>query len=81
MKSNDLQIELKKFLKIKNKDNNKDLINSGHLDSLNIVSLVFHIEKKLKLKCNLNKIDNMNFSSINKMTDFIKKQNPKKIKI
>ena len=49
MKSNELKKELKKFLKIKHQDNDKDLISNNLLDSLNIVSLVSFIEKKLKL--------------------------------
>ena len=80
MKSSELKKELRKFLKIKNLDNDKDLITNNLLDSLNIVSLVFYIEKTLKLKCNLNKIDNNNFSSINKMLKFLIKHNKNKIK-
>lgn len=80
MKSNELKKELRKFLKIKNLDNDKDLIANNLLDSLNIVSLVFYIEKTLKLKCNLNKIDNNNFSSINRMLKFLIKHNKNTIK-
>lgn len=80
MKSSELKKELRKFLKIKNLDNDKDLIANNLLDSLNIVSLVFYIEKTLKLKCNLNKIDNNNFSSINRMLKFLIKHNKNTIK-
>lgn len=80
MKSSELKKELRKFLKIKNLDNDKDLITNNLLDSLNIVSLVFYIEKTLKLKCNLNKIDNNNFSSINRMLKFLIKHNKNTIK-
>jgi len=80
MKSSEIKKELRKFLKIKNLDNDKDLITNNLLDSLNIVSLVFYIEKTLKLKCNLNKIDNNNFSSINKMLKFLVKHNKNTIK-
>ena len=79
MNSKQLKKELRKFLKVKNFDDNKDLISNNILDSLNIVSLVFYIEKTLKLKCNLNKIDNNNFSSIDKMIAFLIKQNKNKI--
>ena len=81
MKSNELKKELNKFLKIKHQDNDKDLISNNLLDSLNIVSLVSFIEKKLKLKCNLQKIDNNNFSSINKIVNFLVKHNKNKIKV
>ena len=79
MKLKELKKELKIFLKIKNLDDDKDLISNNILDSFNIVSLVFYIEKTLKLKCNLNKIDNNNFSSIDKMIAFLIKQNKNKI--
>jgi acyl carrier protein len=80
MKSSDLKLELRKELKLKKINNDKDLISLNILDSLNIVTLVSFVEKKLKLKCNLYKIDNKNFSSINKMVMFLKKYNKTKIK-
>lgn len=80
MKSSDLKLELRKELKLKKINNDKDIISLNILDSLNIVTLVSFIEKKLKLKCNLYKIDNKNFSSINKIVMFLKKYNKTKIK-
>ena len=81
MKSSQLKRELRKFLKTKHQDNDEDLISNNLLDSLNIVSFVSFIEKKLKLKCNLHKIDTNNFSSINKIVNFLIKNNKNKIKI
>ncbi len=80
MKCSDLKKEIRKQLKLKNENNEMDLITHNILDSLNIVTLVSFIEKKLKLKCDLYKIDNENFSSINKIVLFLKKYNKKKIK-
>ena len=76
----ELNKKLKIFLKIKSNNGDKDLIANNILDSMNIVSLVSYIEKNLKLKCNLNKIDNNNFSSLNKIISFLKKHNRNTIK-
>ena len=43
------------------------------IDSLNIVELVEFINNKLNLKCNLSKINHENFSSINKIVNYLKK--------
>ncbi len=80
MKYNDLKKEIRKQLKLKKEDNDLDLITHNILDSLNIVTLVSFIEKKLKLKCDLYKIDNNNFSSINKIILFLKRYNKNKIR-
>ena len=60
---NSLQIKslIKKKLKLKNKNDNVDLLTNGMIDSLNIVELVEFINKKLKLKCEINKIGYNNF--------------------
>ena len=80
MKSSDLKLELRKELKLKKINNDRDLISLNILDSLNLVTLVSFIEKKLKLKCDLYKINNKNFSSINKIVMFLKKNNKTKVK-
>ena len=74
---NSLQIKslIKKKLKLKNKNDNVDLLTNGMIDSLNIVELVEFINKKLKLKCEINKIGYNNFSSINKILSYLKKYN------
>ena len=80
MKCSELKKEIRKQLKLKKENNDLDLIAHNILDSLNIVTLVSFIEKKLKLKCDLFKIDNNNFSSINKIIFFLKKNNKNIIK-
>ena len=71
MKCSDLKKEIRKQLKLKKQDNDLDLITHNILDSINIVTLVSYIEKKIKLKCDLYKIDNKNFSSVNKIILFL----------
>ena len=80
MKCSELKKEIRKQLKLKKENNDLDLIAHNILDSLNIVTLVSFIEKKLKLKCDLFKIYNNNFSSINKIIFFLKKNNKNIIK-
>lgn len=79
MNSNKLKKDLKKYFKLPKLNDDKDLISNNILDSLSLVTLVFFIEKKLNLKCDLNKIDNVNFSSINNIVKFLKKHNKNKI--
>ena len=79
MNSNKLKKELKKHFKLPKLNDDKDLISNNIIDSLTLVTLVFFIENKLNLKCDLNKIDNVNFSSINKIVNFLKKYNKNKI--
>ncbi len=79
MNSNKLKKELKKHFKLPKLNDDKDLISNNIIDSLTLVTLVFFIENKLNLKCDLNKIDNDNFSSINKIVNFLKKYNKNKI--
>ena len=67
--------EIKKKLKLKKINDDFDLLSNGMIDSLNIVELVEFINNKLNLKCNLSKINHENFSSINKIINYLKKNN------
>ncbi len=44
---------------------NEDLFNSGHLDSLKVVDLIFFIEKKTKKKIPQKKINQKSFNTLN----------------
>jgi len=74
---NSLKIKdlIKKKFKLLNKNDNLDLLTNGIIDSLNIVELVEFINKKLNLKCDISKISQQNFSSINKILIYLKKNN------
>ena len=74
---NSLKIKdlIKKKFKLLNKNDNLDLLTNGIIDSLNIVELVEFINKKLNLKCDISKISQQNFSSINKIFIYLKKNN------
>ena len=74
---NSLKIKdlIKKKFKLLNKNDNLDLLTNGIIDSLNIVELVEFINKKLNLKCDTSKISQQNFSSINKILIYLKKNN------
>lgn len=66
-----LQI-IKSFFKKKKISNSLDLFENGFLDSLSVIDLISHIEKKTKKKIHHNKMNIQNFRSINSIQKMIK---------
>jgi methoxymalonate biosynthesis acyl carrier protein len=66
-----LQI-IKSFFKKKKISNSLDLFENGFLDSLSVIDLISHIEKKTKKKIQHNKMNIRNFRSINSIQKMIK---------
>lgn len=66
-----LQI-IKSFFKKKKISNSLDLFENGFLDSLTVIDLISHIEKKTKKKIQHNKMNIKNFKSINSIQKMIK---------
>ena len=60
--------EIKSFVKKKN----VNLVESGLLDSLMILRLLFEIEKKNKIKINTHKLDRENFFNIQSIVKLVK---------
>ena len=52
-----------------------NLISNQILDSMGLIEVVDYIEKDLKLNCPINKINKINFNSINLIIKFLKKYN------
>lgn len=65
-----LIINITKSKKINNSTN---LFKKNLLDSFLIVKLVLSLEKKFKIKLNINKIQTKDIETINKITNLIKK--------
>lgn len=70
--------EIKKILKDSLPKNckykkNTNLILEGLLDSFAVIFLISNIEKKLKIKINLEKFNMKNFSSEEKIVSYLKK--------
>lgn len=59
--------------KSKKINNSTNLFKKNLLDSFLIVKLVLSLEKKFKIKLNINKIQTKDIETINKITNLIKK--------
>jgi acyl carrier protein len=76
MSNNDLIAFLKKkieeiaFAKVSESD---ELLDSGILDSVNVVELSVEIENALKIKIPFEDINRENFNSVNTISDYIAK--------
>jgi len=76
MSNNDLITFLKKkieeiaFAKVSESD---ELLDSGILDSVNVVELSVEIENALKIKIPFEDINRENFNSVNSISDYIAK--------
>lgn len=76
MSNNDLIAFLKKkieeiaFAKVSESD---ELLDSGILDSVNVVELSVEIENALKIKIPFEDINRENFNSVNSISDYIAK--------
>ena len=79
MRSKEIKNLIRKKLKLRKVNDKFDLFLNNIIDSLIIVDLVGYINTNLKLKFNINKISHENFSSIDKILKFLKR-NKKNIK-
>lgn len=59
--------------KSKKINNSTNLFKKNLLDSFLIIKLVLSLEKKFKIKLNINKIQTKDIETINKITNLIKK--------
>ena len=75
MRSKEIKNLIRKKLKLRKVNDKFDLFLNNIIDSLIIVDLVGYINTNLKLKCNINKISHENFSSIDKILKFLKRNN------
>ena len=60
--------------------NNFDFIDSGHIDSLEIITFNFSIEKKFKIKFTHQELSSKKFKIVSGLTEIIYKKLLKKIK-
>ena len=79
MSKNKYQSELviqivKKYIKKKTIEKNKNLIKSNLLDSLGLAELIFELEKKFKIKFKDKDLDIRNFENINSILKILNKK-------
>lgn len=73
-----IKLEIEKFIKKKTRKKittKTNLISENIIDSFGIIELSNFVEKKLKLKCPINKISTANFNSLSLIVKFIRKYN------
>ena len=73
-----IEKKIKKILKASLPTNSKykkntNLILEGLLDSFSVILLISNLEKKINIKINLDKFDIKNFSSEERIIEYIKK--------